>query len=105
MARLLAPILGIIASSSLCALCRSSTVRKPAFVKARALARVNPLRCHAFEASQYSSKEEGLRRIGHPPQPIPRRFMQARQPALHGGADSPTLLVRDRRKALRVGTL
>jgi hypothetical protein len=46
-ARLLAPILGIIASSRVCALCRSSTVRKPAFVKARALASVNPLRCHA----------------------------------------------------------
>jgi hypothetical protein len=41
-ARLLAPILGIIASSRVCALCRSSTVRKPAFVKARALASVNP---------------------------------------------------------------
>ena len=33
----------------------------PALAKARALASVSPLRCHAFDASQYSSKDVGLR--------------------------------------------
>ena len=33
----------------------------PALAKARALASVSPLRCHAFDASQYSSKVAGLR--------------------------------------------
>jgi hypothetical protein len=58
--RLFAPILGIIASSRVCALRRSSTVRKPAFAKARPAPRVSPFRCQDLDASQYSSNDDGL---------------------------------------------
>jgi hypothetical protein len=61
MARLFAPILGILASSRVCALCRSSTVRKPALAKARPALRVSPFCCQALAARQYSSNDGGLR--------------------------------------------
>ncbi len=61
MARLLRPTRGMLASSKASANWRSSTVRKPAFAKARAAPSGRPLRSQAFDASQYSSNDEGLR--------------------------------------------
>ena len=61
MVRLLRPTLGMLASSEALAKWRSSILRKPAFAKARAAPSGRPLRSQAFEASQYSSNDEGLR--------------------------------------------
>lgn len=61
MARLLRPTLGMLVSSKASADWRSSSLRKPAFAKARAAPSGRPLRSQAFDASQYSSNDEGLR--------------------------------------------
>ena len=61
MPRLLGPTLGMVESSKSCAVCRSSIVRKPALIKARAVPSVSPLRSQALDASQYSSNDKGLR--------------------------------------------
>src|SRR5690242_18825347 len=63
MARLLGPTLGMLASSKAWADWRSSTLRKPALAKARAAPSGRPLRSQSFDASQYSSNDEGLRLI------------------------------------------
>ena len=60
-AKLLRPILGMVASSRSCAPCRSSRVRKPLETKAWAAAVVSPRRSHVLDASQYSSNDEALR--------------------------------------------
>src|SRR5215203_6953693 len=60
MARLLAPTLGMLASSKSCALCRSANVRKPALAKARAVPSDSPLRSQALDACQYSTKDAVL---------------------------------------------
>jgi hypothetical protein len=70
MVRLLRPTLGMLASSKALAEWRSSILRKPAFAKARAAPSGRPLRSQAFEASQYSSNDEGLRLMSDNSPPI-----------------------------------
>lgn len=70
MARLLRPTLGMLANSKASAEWRSSTLRKPAFAKARAAPSGRPLRSQAFDASQYSSNDEGLRLMSDNSPPI-----------------------------------
>ena|ERR1700730_5107656 len=62
-AKLFLPMPGMVASSSSCALCRSSSVRMPLSTKASAARRVRPRRSHALDLNQYSSNDEALRLI------------------------------------------